>query len=159
MRLGMVGLGKMGAKIAIASFALFPIAARAQSAPARDYLNTPVDAARFFMDIVSTSTETAPQSDLPLPNNEAVSGTFVATILYSYPLGDRYGGIGLSGGRTTVKVKGASGYLEATGFTDPAISIHANIFGAPALRADQFAKAIPQTSCGFHLTINAPLGS
>jgi hypothetical protein len=132
---------------------------RAQTAPARDFLNTPVDAARFFLDFISTTTETAPESDLPLPNNEAVSGLGIATILYSYPLGGRYAGIGLTGGRGTVEVKGPSGYLSASGFTDPAISIHANIFGAPALRPDQFANAIPQTSMGFHLTVNAPLGS
>jgi hypothetical protein len=47
--------------------------ARAQSAPARDYLNTPVDQARFFLDSIGSSGETAAESDLPLPDNESVS--------------------------------------------------------------------------------------
>ena len=145
--------------IAVVLLTLFPLAARAQTAPARDFLNTPVNAARFFLDFINTTNVTAPESDLPLPNNEAVSGLGIATILYSYPLGGRYAGIGLTGGHATVRVKGPGGYLDASGFTDPSISIHANIFGAPALRPDQFASAIQQTSMGFHLTINAPLGS
>jgi hypothetical protein len=145
--------------IAVALLTLFPVTAKAQSAPAREFVNTPVNAARFFLDFISTKAETAAESDLPLPNNEAVSRLGIATILYSYPLGGRYAGVALTGGTGTVEVKGPSGYLEASGLIDPSISIHANIFGAPALRLDQYLRAIPQTSSGFHLTVNAPLGS
>jgi hypothetical protein len=152
-------LPRTSLSIAIALLTLFPLAVRAQSAPARDFANTPVNAARFFLDLTNTTTETAPASNLPLPNNEAVSGLGFATILYSYPLGGRYAGVSLSGGRGRVNVNSPAGFAQASGFTDPAIAFHVNIFGAPALRPDEFASAIPQTSMGFHLTINAPLGS
>lgn len=145
--------------VGVALLALLPIAVRAQSAPARDFLNTPVNAARFFLDLTNTTTETAPASNLPLPNNEAVSGLGLVTILYSYPLGGRYAGVSLTGGRGRVNVNSPAGFAQASGFTDPAIAVHLNIFGAPAIRPDQFSKAIPQTSMGFHLTVNAPLGS
>jgi hypothetical protein len=58
----------------LVAFLMFlPITAKAQSAPAREYLNTPVNQARFFLDFVGSSGETAAESDLPLPDNESVS--------------------------------------------------------------------------------------
>ena len=56
-----------------------------------------------------------------------------ATLLWSFPLGNRYGGVALSGGYTGVKGTGPLGDIEASGFTDQIITFHANIFGAPAL--------------------------
>jgi hypothetical protein len=143
--------------IVVAFITFFPVSTRAQSP--RDYLNTPVDAAVLQLDFLNTNTETASASDLPLPNNVAVSRVGVATLLWSYPLGDRYGGVAVSGGYIKVKATGPLGQIETTGFTDPGITFHANIFGAPALRKDQFAQAIPQSYMSVHLTINAPLGS
>ncbi len=143
--------------IVVAFITLFPVNTRAQSP--RDYLNIPVDAAVLQLDFLNTNTETASASDLTLPNNLAVSRLGVATLLWSYPLGDRYGGVAVSGGYTKVKATGPFGQMETTGFTDPGITLHANIFGAPALRRDQFARAIPQSYMSVHLTINVPLGS
>jgi hypothetical protein len=57
----------------VAFLTFFPMLASAQSAPARDYLNTPVNQARFFLDFLGSSGETAAESDLPLPNTESVS--------------------------------------------------------------------------------------
>jgi hypothetical protein len=138
---------------------LFPMIAKAQSAPAREYLNTPVNQARFFLDFVGSSGETAAQSDLPLPDTESVSRLGSASLLWSFPLGDRYGGVALSGNYAKVKVKAPQGSTETWGFGDPSITFHANIFGAPALTIEQFAQAVPQTYLSFHLTVNAPLGS
>jgi hypothetical protein len=143
----------------VAFLTLFPTTARAQSAPARDYLNTPVNQARFFLDFVGSSGETAAESNLPLPDNESVSRLASSSILWSFPLGDRYGGVAVSGNYARVKFKGPNRSAETSGFGDPSITFHANIFGAPALTIDQFPHAIPQTYLSFHLTINAPLGS
>lgn len=131
------------------------VSTRAQSP--RDYLNTPVDAALLQLDFLKTNTETASASDLPLPNYLRVSLIGSGSLLWSFPLGDRYGGVQLTGGY--IKVTGPLGQIEATGFSDPGITFHANVFGAPALRKDQFAKAIPQSYMSAHLTINVPLGS
>jgi hypothetical protein len=136
-----------------------PLTARAQGAPAREYLNTPVNQARFFLDFVGSSGETAAESTLPLPDNESVSRLGSASLLYSFPLLDRYGGVALSGNYARVKFKGPNGSSETWGMGDPSITFHANIFGAPALTIDQFPHAIPQTYMSFHLTVNAPLGS
>ena len=135
----------------------FSVSTTAQSP--RDYLNTPVNAALLQFDFLNTNTETASASDISLPNNLAVSRLGVATLLYSFPLGDRYGGVAVSGGYIKVKATGPAGQIETTGFTDPGITFHANFFGAPALRKDQFAQAIPQSYMSCHLTINVPLGS
>jgi len=135
----------------------FPVSTRAQSP--RDYLNTPVNQALLQFDFLNTNTETASASDVPLPNNLAISRLGVATLLWSFPLGDRYGGVALSGGYIKVKATGPLGQMETTGFTDPGITFHANFFGAPALRKDRFAQAVPQSYMSCHLTINAPLGS
>jgi hypothetical protein len=145
--------------VSLALLVLFPSIAKAQAAAARNYLNIPVDSAVMYLDYISASSETAAESDLPLPNNEAVSRLGLASILYSFPLGGRYGGVAINGGAATVKVKTPSGNAETSGFTDPSITFHANLFGAPALRKEQFLSAIPQTYMSFHLTINAPLGS
>jgi hypothetical protein len=136
-----------------------PLTARAQSAPAREYLNTPVNQARFFLDFVGSSGETAAESGLPLPDNESVSRLGSASLLWSFPLLDRYGGVALSGNYARVKFKGPNGSAEKWGMGDPSITFHANIFGAPALTIDQFPHAIPQTYLSAHLTVNAPLGS
>jgi hypothetical protein len=152
-----LSLPKTPLSIVVAFITLFPMSPRAQSP--RDYLNIPVNQALLQFDFLNTNTETASASDLPLPNNLAVSRLGVATLLWSFPLGDRYGGVAVSGGYIKVKATGPSGQIETTGFTDPGIIFHANFFGAPALRKDQFAQAIPQSYMSIHLTINAPLGS
>jgi hypothetical protein len=99
------------------------------------------------------------EADLALPNNEAVVRTGVISLLYSFPIGSQYGGVALSGGRASVEVNGPFGTLQTSGFTDPGLIFHVNIFGAPALRRDQFLSATPQSFLSFHFTTNAPLGS
>ena len=141
--------------LAVVFLMFFPVSTRAQSP--RDYLNTPVDAALLQLDFLKTNTETASASDLPLPNYLRVSLIGSASLLWSFPLDDRYGGVQVTG--AYIKVTGPLGQIEAKGFSDPGITFHANIFGAPALRKDQFAKAIPQSYMSVHLTINVPLGS
>jgi hypothetical protein len=145
--------------IVVALVTLFPVTTRGQGAPAaRDFLNTPVNAGSFFVDFLNNEAETVAASDPPLPNNETVSRLGTATILWSFLLGNRYGGVQLTGGYTSVKGTGPLGNVEASGFSDPGITFHANISGLPALTKDQFAQAIPQTFLSFHLTVTAPLG-
>jgi hypothetical protein len=152
-----LSLPKTLLSIVVAFLMYFPVSARAQSP--RDYMNTPVDAAILQLDFLNSNTETVSASDLPLPNNLAVSRLGSATLLWSFPLGDRYGGVAVTGGYTKVKVTGPLGQTTTTGFTDPGFTFHANFFGAPALRKEQFAAAIPQTYMSIHLTMNPPLGS
>lgn len=143
--------------VVIAFVTFFPVTTWAQSP--RDYLNTPVNAASFFLDFLNTNSETAAESDLPLPNNVAVSRLGFATLLWSFPLANRYGGVGVTGGYAGVQVTGSLGKISKSGFSDPSITFHVNIFGAPALHKDKYADAIPKTFSSFHLTANAPLGS
>jgi hypothetical protein len=96
---------------------------------------------------------------LALPNNEGTIRTGAVSLLYSFPIGTQYGGLALSGGRTKIEIQTPSGELEASGFTDPAVTFHVNFFGAPALTVDQFPSAVPQTYMSFHATITAPFGS
>jgi hypothetical protein len=156
-RLMTLPLPKTPLSFVVAFTTFIPVSTRAQSP--RDYLNTPVNAATLQLDFLNSNTETAAASDLSLPNNLVVSRLGVATLLWSFPLGDRYGGVAVSGGYIKVKATGPLGQMETTGFTDPGITFHANFFGAPALRKDQFAQAVPQSYMSCHLTINAPLGS
>jgi hypothetical protein len=145
--------------IVVAFVAIFPVTTSAQTP--RDYLNTPVNAASFFLDFVNTNTETATESDLPLPNNEVVGRHGFATILWSFPLFNRYGGVAVTGGYTSVNVTGPHGKIDKSGFIDPSLTFHVNFFGGPALHKNQLADAIaiPKTFSSFHLTVNAPLGS
>lgn len=147
------------ALLTIAAAFLLPLVTTAQGPPARDYLNTPVDQLRFFVYFVNSGAETAASTDLPSPNFETVGRNGVFSVLWSFPLGDRYGGVALSDGYATVKVNGPLGNVQTSGFTDPGITFHANIFGVPALTLEQFPSASPQTYMSVHLTVNAPLGS
>src|ERR1700692_3394899 len=97
-------LPKTPLSFVVAFITFFPVGTKAQSP--RDYLNTPVDAAVLQLDFLNTNTETASASDLPLPNNLAVSLLGAGTFLWSYPLGDRYGGVAVTGCYTKVKATG-----------------------------------------------------
>lgn len=154
----MMGLGTL-LKLAVGSLTFVPVVMTAQGPPARDYMNTPVYATRFFADFVDSSGETAAASDVPLPNNSTIGRNGFISLLYSFPLAGKYGGIGVTGGYATVMVNGPLGKIETSGFTDPSITFHANFFGAPALRLEEYSKSPPQTYSSFHLTVNAPLGS
>jgi len=153
------------AALCIAALLAFaPLVSVGQSAGPRDYLNTPVDAASFFIDLVGSKADTVngglvDESNVSLPNNEGTVRTGIVSLLYSFPLGTQYGGVALSGGRSNVEIQTPYGQREATGFTDPGLTFHVNLFGAPALRVDQFRSVVPQSFSSFHLTITAPLGS
>jgi hypothetical protein len=65
--------------IVVAFLTYFPVSAGAQSP--RDYMNTPVNAAILQLDFLNSNTETVSASDLPLPNNLAVSRLGSASLL------------------------------------------------------------------------------
>jgi len=143
--------------------ALFSTAAKAQSAAPRDYLLGPVGSgsSRLFLDYIYSGSETTASSNLPLPNNEALSQTGVATVLFPFAMWDHYFAVSASGGGATVKAINPSAGTEtsSSGFIDPSMTFHTNFFGGPALTAEQFASFVPVNFASFHLTVNAPLGS
>ncbi len=140
--------------------AFLPVMTWAQGAPtARDFMNTPVAQWSYFADFLYNKAETASSSNVAIPNNETVSRVRVATLLYSAPWFDKYFGLAVTGGYTDVAGTGPLGDIKGSGLTNPAFTVHANLFGAPALRKAEFAKAIPQSFSSFHLTVYAPLGS
>jgi hypothetical protein len=141
--------------IVVGFITFLPVATKAQGPPARNYLNVPVYQARFFLDVMGSNGTTAAASDLPLPNNQTITRHGFLTLLWSFPLGNRYGGVAVTGGYARVKVNGPLGNLHTSGLTDPSMTFHANFFGAPALRLEEYPKAIPQTYSSFHLTVNA----
>jgi hypothetical protein len=145
--------------IALALLGVIPSITWAQSGTPRNYGLTPVGAATAFINLSGSGSETAEEAGLSLPNNLSVTRSGTATILYSFPLGPKYGGIAMTAGSATVKKSGPRGSAETTGFTDPSMTFHVNLFGGPALRRAQYASFVPVTYASFHLTVNAPLGS
>jgi hypothetical protein len=125
---------------------------------ARDYLNTPVNQLALTLDLIKTEGETAAASGLPLPNNTTVSGLVYPFILWSFPMDGRYAGVSIAPSYSGVEVKGPNGTVQGSGFNDPGIAFHANIFGLPALTREEFASAVPQTFLTVHLTVTPPLG-
>jgi hypothetical protein len=81
----------------------------------------------------------------------------VPYLLYSFSQNKKYGGVSLS--TPFVRVKDADGRDRVSGFSDPTIGFHANIFGLPALTRSEFATATPQTFLTVHLNVSPPLGS
>jgi hypothetical protein len=138
---------------------LFPLKARGQGAPAaRDFMNTPVNQLSYFADFLYNKAQSASSANLPVPNNETLSRVRFGTLLWSFPLFDKYAGIAVGQGYTGVEGIGPNGDIKGSGFTDPNFIFHINFFGAPALRMEEFAKATPQTFSSFHLTVTPPLG-
>jgi hypothetical protein len=147
-------LPKTSLSIVVVFVIVFSVGARAQSPGPREFLNIPV---RQTVDHVFSSAETV-AADLPLPNNETVSQVISPTILVSFPINNKYAGVSLSLPNSKVHFAGPGGSIETWGLNDPGIAFHKNIFGLPAFRQDEIAKAIPQTFLSFHFTINPPLG-
>ena len=143
--------------IAVVFVTFFPLTTRAQGP--RDYIPPAVDAATLQLYLTNANTATASASDSSLPNNETVNNSGTVSVLWSFPLGDRYGGVALSEGYIGVTGTGAQGNRKDTGFSDPAITFHANIFGGPALTREQLAHAVGRSFMSFHFTVTAPLGS
>lgn len=148
-------------KFAVGFLTFVPVITTAQGPAARDYLNVPIYQIRGFADFLASNAETADSSDIPLPNNVTISRNAFVTLLWSFPLAGRYGGVQVGAGYARVEVNGAVGSSQTWGFTDPSFTFHANFFGAPAIRLEEVRepKAIPKTFSTFHLTVNAPLGS
>jgi hypothetical protein len=138
----------------VAIVVCFPVTTKAQGA--RDYLNTPVGWSGFI-DFTFSRAQSAASADLPLPNDLSVSRLTVPYFLYSFAQNKRYGGVSLT--TPFIRVKDADGNERTSGFTDPTIAFHANIFGLPALTREEFAAAVPQTFLTVHLNINPPIGS
>ena len=134
----------------------FPVQTKAQGA--RDYQNTPVNQLALTLDIIKTKGESAPASGLALPNNLTVSNLIYPFFLWSFPFHGRYGGVSIAPSYSTVEFTGANGTVKSTGFTDPAIGVHLNIFGLPALSREDFAGAIPQNFLTTRFTVTPPLG-
>jgi hypothetical protein len=149
------------AKMPLTFFAVimvfFSATAGAQSPGPRDFLNTPVNQAVAWVDYVSTSSETV-VADLPLPNNQFVSQVVAPTLLVSFPMNHRYAGLTLTVPYSKVEVNGPAGKVETSGFNDPAIAFHKNIFGLPALPRERIGEWVPKTFLSFHFTVNPPLG-
>lgn len=141
--------------IIVALVATFPVTTRAQGA--REYLNTPVESWSGSVDFVFSKAQSAASAQLPVPNDLTVSRLTVPFLLYSFSQRKRYGGISLSTPFT--RVKDADGVERTSGFTDPGVGLHLNIFGLPALKRDEIATAIPQTFMTARFTVNVPLGS
>jgi hypothetical protein len=145
--------------IALALLCALPAMTWAQSGTPRNYGLTPVDATTAFINLTGSGSETAADANLSLPSNLSINRSGTATILYSFPLGAVYGGVAITAGSATVTTRSGAGEAQTTGFTDPSMTFHVNLFGGPALRRDQYASFIPVTYATFHLTVNAPLGT
>ena len=150
-------LPKSPLSMVVVFVAFFSATTRAQSPGPREYLNIPVRQTVAYVDYVFSSAESV-AADLPLPNNETVSQVVSPTFLVSFPIDNKYAGVSLSLPYSKVQFAGPGGKIETWGLNDPAIAFHKNIFGLPAFRHDEIAKAIPQTFMSFHITVNPPLG-
>src|SRR5271170_4434077 len=117
----------------------------------------PVDAALLQLDFLNTNPETASASTFPCRTTwrSAASGRPASCGRFHWATDTA---VWRSGGYIKVKVTGPLGQIETTGFSDPSITFHANFSGAPALRGDQIAQAIPQSYMSvspYKLTLHA----
>jgi hypothetical protein len=139
----------------IAVMAFFPVTTKAQQA--RDFLNAPANTFSAYVDFVFTRGQSAPSADVSLPNDLTLSRLISPNVLYHSSFHKRYAGVAVAFPYT--RVKDANGNEKTSGFTDPSITFHMNIFGLPSLTKEEIATATPQTFLTAHLTVTPPLGS
>ncbi|HYN91179.1 MAG TPA: transporter [Thermoleophilaceae bacterium] len=147
------------------AFALLALAAGAPGAHAQSgrlFLSVPYDSNLAILTYNGVRSNTWLDEALVVPTSESRSQT--ESLVYSRIMNvfGRTGGPGisipysslLSYDKTTGLVQ-----QDASAVADPALTFDVNLFGAPALDAEQFKTFVPRTYCGIHLTLGTPWGS
>ena len=138
------------------------IAAHAQSLEPRSYSNSPVGTNFLLVGAAYSQGDVALDPSVPIEDlNAKVYSSFVG---YARTIG-----LGSQSGQIAVLVPyghvDANGLVEGrarsatrTGFGDAGIRLSANLFGAPALSAEEFRTYRQDTIAGLSLLVTAPTG-
>ncbi len=127
---------------------------------ARSYLNAPQGNLAMYS-YTGTRSNTGGVKNLPIPETETRLQT--QSLVYSriIDIGGRTGGVGVALPFTDLlSYDTQANFVTArdAGLGDPSFTFEMNLFGAPALRREEFKDWIPKDYCGLHFLFGVPWG-
>src|SRR6056297_135749 len=128
----------------------------------RYYINTPVDT--HLVTTTFNGVRSSTWGDPAIGDSEIRSRNQTLSLSYNYitSLGGRTGGFGIALPWTSLlSYDAGSGQLllDQSGQGDVILTFDYNIFGAPALPREAFARHTPGDYAGLHFSLNTPTGS
>jgi hypothetical protein len=142
--------------------AAFASPARAQEMEPRSYSPNPVDVSFFIVAFTRSTGGVLTDPSLPVDDVEAEVDATALGFGRTFGLFGRSASIGLVqpriSGHFTGTLDGEDAEASRSGIGDTKFKFTANLLGAPALGAAEFARRTPQTTLGASLTVSAPTG-
>ncbi|GLS32846.1 Putative MetA-pathway of phenol degradation [Mesorhizobium albiziae] len=153
-----VGLKRKLAGLGAATLALVPTGTLADGA--RDWISVPVDMNFLYVYYTYSNAEASIDSNLPIDGASVDASVPIVRYARSFDLGGRVGGIQLIApyGFIDARLDGTSLETSTDGIGDIMGIFVANIYGAPALSKEQFAKWKPEQYLTASLAVTAPTG-
>jgi hypothetical protein len=134
----------------------------AQAQVGRYYVNTPVDT--HLVTTTFNGVRSNTWADPAIGDSEIRSRNQTLSLSYNYiaSFGDRTGGFGISVPWTSLlsyDVASDQLLLDQNGKGDVALTFDYNLFGAPALSREEFARHTAGDYAGLHFSLTTPTGS
>ncbi|MCP3018951.1 transporter [Cupriavidus basilensis] len=144
-------------------FGLLPGIAAADGA--RDWMNLPIDTNLVYLYYNHVQSNTQLDTTLPVQGVNATMNMALVRYAYSFPVAGKTGGIQFllpyswaSANIDSPIAPLASREFSKNGTGDLTVVLAANLFGAPALTREAFAKATPQTLLTSAVFLTVPIG-
>lgn len=144
-------------------FGLLPGIAAADGA--RDWMNLPIDTNLVYLYYNHVQSNTQLDTTLPVQGVNATMNMALVRYAYSFPVAGKTGGIQFllpyswaSANVDSSMAPLASREFSKNGAGDLTVVLAANLFGAPALTREAFAKATPQTLLTSAVFLTVPTG-
>lgn len=164
------GSSRRAARLSIAAAALALVfagaVARAQQLEPRAYANLPIGLNFLVAGYAYSQGAVLLDPSIPVTNVSAKLNTLLLGYMRALDLWGDSGNLSFAVPYARVAAKGQINGPDSTsvasvtrdGFGDPAIRLAVNLYGAPALSAEQFKDYRQKTIIGTSLTVTAPLG-
>lgn len=128
----------------------------------RYYVNTPVDTHLLTATFNGVRSNTWADPAIGDSNIRSRNQTFSLSYNYITSLHGRTGGFGVSVPQTSLlsyDLASEQVLLDQSGAGDIALTFDYNLFGAPALSREEFARHTPGDYAGLHFSLTSPTGS
>lgn len=160
---GRIDTVRLNPSAAALLFGLLPGIAAADGA--RDWMNLPIDTNLVYLYYNHVQSNTQLDTTLPVQGVNATMNMALVRYAYSFPVAGKTGGIQflLPYSWATANIDSsiaplASREFSKNGTGDLTVVLAANLFGAPALTREAFAKATPQTLLTSAVFLTVPIG-
>jgi len=148
--------------VVLALLCAWCVPSAAQEMEPRAYSPSPVGTTFFLATFARSTGGILTDPSLPVDDVEAGIDTVALGIGHTFSFFGRSAGLAIlqprSSGHFTGTLNGEDAEASRSGIGDTRLRFSANILGAPALTAAEFARRTPRTTLGASLTVSAPTG-